>query len=331
MKQPLIVMRFDAGRAVGLGHAVRCVALAQALAARGARIAIAANAAGQAVVRGAAPEARWLMRGARTAGALRRAWKRGCAAVVVDSYALGLPFEQACRGWAGRVIAIDDLPVRRHDCDLLLDQTLLRRAAEYRPFVPARAKILAGHRYALMRPIFAQARRRLRRCFRRGDRRILLTLGGGDQSARLKALLGAMPRRNPPLSITMLASRRVVVERAGVEIVAGDFAVAPRFAAADLAVSAAGSTTWEMCCLGLPMVLMPIAENQHDVAAALARRGLAATVRSGDPKRAWREALALLDDPSRRRSMSKKGQGLIDGRGASRAADAILALIGGGR
>lgn len=330
MPPPLIVMRFDAGRAVGMGHAVRSVALAQALAARGARVAIAANAAGQAVVRGAAPGTAWPMRAARTPLALRRAWS-GCDALIVDSYALGHGFEGACRGWAKRIVALDDLPTRRHDCDLLLDQTLGRRPSEYRGLVPIRATILAGRRYALLRPAFLETRRRLRRRFRADDRRILVTLGGGDQSARLDALLGAAPRRTPPLSITVLGRPGRGARRAGVEAVAGDFGVAPRFAAADLAISAAGSTAWEMSCLGLPMVLLPIAANQRDVAASLARRGVAVRVAAGDAAGAWRVALALLANPGRRRAMSEKGRAFIDGAGARRAADAILALIGGRR
>ena len=330
MARPLIVMRFDAGRAVGMGHAVRSVALAQALAARGARIAIAANAAGQAVARGAAPGAAWPMRAARTPAALRRAW-RGCDALIVDSYALGHGFENACRGWAKRIVSIDDLPTRRHDCDLLLDQTLGRRPSEYRGLVPARAEILAGHRYALLRPIFRETRRRLRRRFRAADRRVLLTLGGGDQSARLEVLLAAAPRTKPPLSITVLGRLRRVARPIAVETVSGDFNVAPRFAAADVAISAAGSTAWEMSCLGLPMVVMPIAENQRDVAASLARRRVAIRVAAGDAAGVWRAALALLADPRGRRAMSARGQAFIDGAGARRAADAILGLIGGER
>jgi hypothetical protein len=103
-----------------------------------------------------------------------------------------------------------------------------------------------------------------------------------------------VPQTTPPLSITVLGRLRRRLTRTAVDAVAGDFNVAPRFAASDLAISAAGSTAWEMCCLGLPMVLMPIAENQSDVAASLARRGVAIRAADGDAAGAWRAALALL-------------------------------------
>jgi UDP-2,4-diacetamido-2,4,6-trideoxy-beta-L-altropyranose hydrolase len=323
-------MRFDAGPAIGIGHAVRCLALAQALSARGARIAIASNKAGRDAIRRAAPGTRWPMRAAHSPAALRRAWPEGCAAVVVDSYALGVDFQRACRGWAAHVVAIDDLPRRRHDCDLLIDPTMGRRPADYRRLVPRHARVLAGRRYALLRPMFAKARRALSRRFGRDDRRVLVTLGGGDQSARLARLLRALPPGRP-LAVRVLARRPARRGAAGVavETVVGSFAVARHFAWADVALTAAGSTTWEMCCLGLPMVVLPIAPNQRDVAAALVKHRVGVAAAAADGARAWRQVLALLDDPRRRRAMSRAGRGLIDGRGAGRAADAILATIGG--
>lgn len=135
---------------------MRCLTLAAALQGAGWRCAFACN-----------PEAAQTVKALGEAGlpvapaeGLAAAWPDGCDLLVVDHYGLDAGWEAAQRPWARRVLAIDDLADRPHDCDLLLDGNLGRQAVDYAGRVPAGCTLLVGARYALLR---GSSRRRARR------------------------------------------------------------------------------------------------------------------------------------------------------------------------
>ncbi|MBY0431842.1 MAG: hypothetical protein K2Q10_11635, partial [Rhodospirillales bacterium] len=110
------VFRADAEPAIGGGHVMRCLTLADALAARGWRchfacrpgtpeMVLALAASGHAVVPLADP----------SPAALAARWPAGCGLLVVDNYGLDAAYERACRPWAGRILVFDDLADRPHD------------------------------------------------------------------------------------------------------------------------------------------------------------------------------------------------------------------------
>src|SRR5690606_24318036 len=97
-----------------------------------------------------------------------------------------------------KIMAIDDLADRRHDCDLLLDQNLyLDAQRRYSEQVPHGSRLLLGPSYALLREEFAEARRGLR--LRTGHvNRILVSLGGIDQRNHTRTVLDALIDLNAP-------------------------------------------------------------------------------------------------------------------------------------
>jgi RimJ/RimL family protein N-acetyltransferase len=97
-------------------------------------------------------------------------------------------------------------------------------------------------------------------------------------------------------------------------------------AAADLAIGAGGTTSWERACLGLPAIMAAIADNQRDNVRALAEAGAALSVPAGDGYAAGlADALsALKADPRRLAAMSRAASDLVDGRGAERLATVLL-------
>src|ERR1700748_3553478 len=126
---PHAIFRTDASVTIGGGHVRRCIALADALADSGWSIGFVCSAAAGNVV----PELR------------RRAYpitepadfkSERCALLAVDDYRLDAAFETPCRRWAERILVIDDLANRRHDCDFLTDQSPARRAEDYASIVP---------------------------------------------------------------------------------------------------------------------------------------------------------------------------------------------------
>jgi spore coat polysaccharide biosynthesis predicted glycosyltransferase SpsG len=93
-----------------------------------------------------------------------------------------------------------------------------------------------------------------------------------------------------------------------------------------LAISASGSTVWELCCLGVPSVVWPLAENQRGIAAALDRAGAAVAVDGiGEALAAARE---LISFPEKQLALCKAAWGLVDGRGAARVVDEMERRMG---
>lgn len=203
--------------------------------------------------------------------------------LVVDHYALDHQWEIALQPHYSKLMVIDDLADRAHACDLLLDQNLGRQAEDYAKLVPAHCQVLTGPHYSLLRPEFAALRAYSlqRRHTNSAIRRLLITMGGVDQPNATGQVLQAL--KNCPLpadcNITVVMGLTApwlqnVRELAAqmprpTEVVVNVNDIAQRMADSDLAIGAAGSTSWERCCLGLPTLMVVLAENQQSGAQAL--------------------------------------------------------------
>lgn len=345
---PQAVFRFDASPRIGSGHAMRCLVLAESLAQAGWRCGFACGAGSLDVV----PALRRIegdhvtLDGdeAGEAAALARHWPAGCDLLVVDHYRRDAAFETACRPWTGRVMAIDDLADRRHDCEILLDQTYGRRAADYDGLVPAGCDRLVGSRYALLRPAFAAARPAAlaRRRSPGPVRRIQVALGGTDPGNVTAVVLDGLAAAAGEAEVDVvmgaaaphLAAIREKAERLGrrVTVHAGVGNMADLTAAADIAIGAAGTSAWERCCLGLPTLLVVLADNQRLVAAALEKAGAARRLGLGSeitPQAVGAAVEDLCRSDEARRAMGKAAAGLCDGDGLRRVMVGLLPPLPG--
>ena len=301
----------DAGPSIGGGHVMRCLSLATELVRRGWRCAVASRAGTRAAISGIARWDDWReFPGAGPAPWQLDEWlPAGCDLLVVDGYGLDCTYEQACRPWARHLLVIDDLIGRHHDCDLLLDPTLGRRPEPYAGTVPSGCGLLLGPDYALLRPEFAQLRAASleRRRQVRPVENVLVNLGAGDV-ARVTGIVLEGIRHSG-----LRPAVEVVVGGAGIPDVAlagYDFPVttiaplagmAELMVRADLAIGAAGSSSWERCRLGLPSISTVIADNQRDIADALAGRGATLHVGMLDqltPEKVGAAFLTLAGNPS---------------------------------
>lgn len=207
--------------------------------------------------------------------------------IVVDHYGLDAVWQHALGDMAQQVMAIDDIADRRHDCDMLLDQNLGRQDAHYKTLVPSHCKVLTGPRYALLRPEFAKWRDfSLQRRENLSEvRSLLLNLGGVDKENLTTVILAALENCNLPpacrITVVMGGSApglsEVTAKAAGMgwktEVLVNVDNMAELMAHADLAIGAAGTTSWERCCLGLPTILMVLAGNQRMLAENLCKAG----------------------------------------------------------
>lgn len=313
-----VAFRVDASFDIGTGHVMRCLTLADALAARGAECRFICRdhpghliehirgkgytvhalpvGASLLAMRGEShpidnpPHARWLGCPWETDAAQTKAvlihekpdW------LVVDHYALDARWENALQGCYGKLMVIDDLADRPHACDLLLDQNLGREPGDYEALVPAHCRRLIGPRYALLRPEFAALREySLQRRQRPALKRLLITMGGVDQPNATGKVLEALKTCPLPsdcqITVVMGASapwleqvRSLAATMPWTTTVRVNISdMAQVMADSDLAIGAAGGTSWERCCLGLPTLLVILAENQEEGALALQQRGAA--------------------------------------------------------
>src|SRR6185503_16847394 len=119
----LAVFRCDAGRSIGTGHLIRCLALAEALMDRGWVCRFLSLAGSRAAVAHFAriPLEIVEAHAADDPGAVRALAPEGCDLFVLDSYRLGIEYEAALKGWASSTLVLDDRPFRSHAADVLLD------------------------------------------------------------------------------------------------------------------------------------------------------------------------------------------------------------------
>lgn len=339
-----VAFRADAAVDLGTGHVMRCLALADRLREAGARTCFLCRpldghlgqriaARGYGLV--------WLplredlaqdAEDSRAALAPDAPWDW----LVVDHYGLDARWESALRGVAGRILAIDDLADRPHDCDLLLDQNL-QDPGRYDGRVPAGCRPLLGPRYALLRPQFAAARKTLRP--REGRvARLLVFFGGTDPGGETLKALEAIRRLNrSDLAVDVVVGEanphRAAIEAACRALPQATLHgqvedMAARMAAADLFVGAGGTSSWERCCLGLPALVLATADNQVAQSQALARAG--AQVYLGPSSGVGPEPLAhwitaLISAPEWLAHMAEQGMRLVDGGGCARVGDHLLA------
>lgn len=252
--------------------------------------------------------------------------------LVIDHYALDYRYERQLRPYARRIMVIDDLADRAHDCDLLLDQNLGRSEADYKDLVPDNCHLMIGPRYALLRPEFLEFRERsLLRRVEPELRRIIVSMGGTDMPNTTATILRALERSPLPSSLSLdvvMGSRAPWLaqiyefsakSRFNCDVNIDVHNMAERMTLADLSIGAAGSTSWERCALGLPTIAASQAQNQSSILDALS--GAEAAVKLSIPITENELTSSLnrfFQHPGKLVSMSKKAAQVCDGMGITR-------------
>jgi UDP-2,4-diacetamido-2,4,6-trideoxy-beta-L-altropyranose hydrolase len=352
-----IVIRADASTRIGTGHVMRCLTLAQALielghqcvfvqrahvgnllqfvAERGVGVESLPTSENTHTYQNDGDYAAWLGASQQedadqtlaAIGENKPDW------LVVDHYSLDVIWEERLLPHVGNMLALDDMANRSHACQLLLDQNFGATKQKYQEKIEPNCTVLAGANYALLSPEFARRRdSSLER--RRGNNQvhnILISMGGVDAdnyTGRIVDQLARMPldedldlviilgATSPHIdsvrqSITKLSCRAVL--KVGVSD------VAELMAEADLAIGAAGTTSWERCCLGLPTIQLVVAENQRQIGDALAAFGAVRLIDEVE------DIPPLLSSASQwLLETSEKSAKVLDGLGVQRVTDVLM-------
>lgn len=251
--------------------------------------------------------------------------------LVVDHYALDQRWEEAVSPHYRKLLVIDDLADRPHCCDLLLDQNLGRQPQDYVSLVPVACQVLTGPHYALLRPEFSALRDySFKRRANPQLNQLLITMGGVDLPNATSQILAALKACPLPadcrITVVMgatapwLAQVRELAAQMPwqTDVLVNINDMAQRMADSDLAIGAAGSTSWERCCLGLPTLMVVLADNQKEAAAHLEHAGAAHCLTLGVHLHQQIEdrLLLLLEQRQQLSQMSICASEITDGAGA---------------
>lgn len=257
--------------------------------------------------------------------------------LVVDHYAIDQQWESQLRRVCGKIMVIDDLADRNHDCDLLLDQNLVaNKEHRYDCRVARHCACLFGPRYALLQSQYAELHPRTPP--RLGPvKRIMVYFGGADDQNLTELAINAfLAIERPDITLDVVINpegphanrlRSQVQGRGNITLHEGLPSLASLMVQADLAVGAAGATSWERCCLGLPTLVVTLADNQLPIADELDHLGLVrwlgdrGAVSSSIVKAALLQAL---QDENSLAQWSSRCQSLVDGQGAGRVRELLL-------
>ncbi|MCO4319926.1 UDP-2,4-diacetamido-2,4,6-trideoxy-beta-L-altropyranose hydrolase [Aliidiomarina quisquiliarum] len=350
-----IAFRVDAGMTMGSGHVMRCATLAHALVAKGYQVCFYTRpqagdlcqwliAQGFIVIKlepaNNAHDQYATEHGAWLGTTQREDAKQTLAAIkqqpnfwIVDHYGLDSYWHSlVIKGTPALVI--DDLADRNYSASLLLDQNLGRKKSDYNKLTSA--EVLAGLDYVLLRPEFLSARKISN--IRQSLEHIVITMGGVDQpnasGLSLTALLAAeIPTLKSIMVILGQANphREDIEQRArtskpiNIQIVQGVGNMAERLRNADLAIGAAGTTSWERCAVGLPTIIIELAANQKLAAEALFATGAAELVRLNEiGDKLAQVACRIASTPGLLTNMSERAFELVDAEGTKRVVARII-------
>lgn len=258
--------------------------------------------------------------------------------LIVDHYGIDCRWHEKMRPHARRILMIDDLADRRFDCDILLDQTYGRQAKDYEPLTPPQTQRLTGSDYMMLRDEFAAKRpaalQRRAKHYRIG--RVFICLGSGDPSNLTGDILEALAPIKPGLKLDIVLSSKAPNLKAirdqienyphETALLIDHDAIAERMVEADIAFGAAGTMSWERCCMGLPTLMFVIADNQVLIAQNLQEAG--AVVNLGRQDAAIKSRIAgifakLADYPDLVRNMACRASDICDGQGVKRVLNII--------
>jgi UDP-2,4-diacetamido-2,4,6-trideoxy-beta-L-altropyranose hydrolase len=338
---PSLLIRADASSAIGSGHAMRCLALAKAWQSAGGiaswLMAESIPAIEERIARegcrlskinaepGSATDAERTVEEARR---VETAW------IVVDGYRFFPDYiRQLRRGGLRALFLDDDGRFESYPADAVLNQNIAANPEMYGKKEPS-TRLLLGSEYVLLRPEFiAEPQTRAHPTI---GSKVLITMGGSDSENVTIRVLRALPfmKTNIEAKVVVgggyqkIEALRDLVARLPLKIQLEENPgnMAPLMRWADVAVSGAGSTCWELAYLGLPSIVIIQSPDQRSIAQGLAAQEIA--VNLGEHANLSTESISdvldrLLTDLDRRRAMSERGRKLIDGRGAMRVVQAL--------
>jgi UDP-2,4-diacetamido-2,4,6-trideoxy-beta-L-altropyranose hydrolase len=352
-----IIIRVDASIKMGSGHVMRCLTLSEALKNQGAKVEFICrehegnlvsliNSRGfnvhsvPAIYSEASDPGHSSWLGASwqedSKATLKILKKIKADWLIVDHYALDIQWEKMLRPLVKKIMVIDDLADRQHDCNLLLDQNFYLEQNRYAELVPQNCRQLIGLDYLLLRQEFIDARQKLSKK-RKHIRRVLVFFGGSDITNETgKSLAAIIELNDNDLIFDVIIGSGNKHQKKIKKIVSGiptanlhiqTENMAELMLSADLFIGAGGSVTWERCFLKLPGIVITLADNQVQAMKDLEEKEVVYYLgKSTDiGKFEICEGIKLfLNNPQLRDKLLNNCHKLIDGQGTDRVTNILM-------
>lgn len=259
--------------------------------------------------------------------------------LIFDHYGLDLSWESEYRNYTKKILVIDDLADRKHDCDILLDQNYYQDPSlRYHNLAPDHCNTLIGPHYALIRSEFIKARKNIT-SRRKKVQRLMVSLGGSDKhNGTEKILIGIQHLNRDDIHTDVVLgatspNKNIIHEFCATHKNFSFHCPATNMAKlmlnADLAIGSGGSTTWERCCLGLPSLVVNIADNQNEII----RQGLSigifdylGEIHTLQEYTVTEKLNDIIYKTDVLQAMSNNGMRLVDGLGAQRVVKQMESL-----
>lgn len=357
--------RVDASPVIGTGHVVRCLNLARQLTRKGAEVVFLSRELpenfrrqidqigcvlmeltqfGDVLPQNPNLYETWLgcsqIEDAKECEAL--IGKQEDISLIVDHYGVNEEWLGIAKKACSKLIVIDDLAERKLDVDVVINQNLGWIASDYAHLVGQETKLLLGPQYAILAENYATARQKLDRSFKsEAPLRALVSLGGADNeniSGKVARFLERMETKHNFVTTIVVGPMNpnfkelnAISQRSDGKIVLiqGSNNLVEAYLSHDIAIGAVGSSSWERCCLGLPTILVPIAENQKSAAKKLdgAGAGILVNYESGQFGLDLHNALDQMSNFEVREEISQRALDICDGEGAARLCDELVPLL----
>lgn len=345
--QNCILFRADGGPGIGIGHVMRCIALAKALQEKGLSTVFVTAVADPLTLEKLRMRGNEVVCLSVSPGSKKDAiethhlaFERKVAWVVLDGYQFGADYQLNMRSPKWSLLTIDDhVHATHYHADVLLNQNIAANEALY-SCRDEYTKLLLGPKYALLRPEFLPWRSWERKNPSIAHR-VLITLGGSDPENLTASVISA-------LDLTTLKDLQAVIvvgpsnkhldeitslvrsTSTQTELIVDSTDMPSLMAWADVAISAAGSTAWELCFMGLPSLLIVLAPNQLEIAKGLDVAGAAhclGEAKDMNPVFIASRLDRIASNATFRENLARKGSMIVDGQGAERVASVMMKKI----
>ncbi|MFW5883685.1 MAG: PseG/SpsG family protein, partial [Verrucomicrobiota bacterium] len=261
----------------------------------------------------------------------------GAELVVADGYHFGPSFQKIMKQGYAPILIFDDYGhCEYYPANWIVNQNRSWQSSFYEQREQG-SQLLTGTEHVVLRAAFRSRKPTARRSIKEAER-LLVTFGGADHrgmSARVaQALLDFPPET--PLQVRLLIGRMAETEAleplvgkhgaVEIEMVRDEGEIIDHLDWADFALSAGGTTVWELLYLGVPSLILLTAGNQTSNCETLATEGILRSLGPAekfDPETIAEQVNALATDPERRALYSIKGRQIVDGKGCERIFEAI--------
>jgi UDP-2,4-diacetamido-2,4,6-trideoxy-beta-L-altropyranose hydrolase len=331
----LLICCADANFDIGTGHVMRAIALAEAWRREGGKAVLLTKSNPWLQQRAAKSfaeihelsgngdslEALEAIQRISRSFAAKRCW------ITLDGYQFDDAFQKSIKALKHPLLVIDDYAHLSHyTADMILNQNA---GAELMSYPADHATLLLGTDYVLLRDEFLSASRAQE--YAVDQAHLLVTMGGVDAPNATQTILNALNGiESNSISIRVLIGRANPHRESFEQLTKFDLSNAELIVQADnmsehylwsnMAIAAAGTTSWELCYFGIPSMLVQIADNQRALAVHLAQTGAAINLgwfSELDALNLRRQMVDFIHDKLLRRRMSERAKNLVDGRGGN--------------